>query len=84
MHAPRAPHQQRAFIAAAQRGFFVASDELPVRAPHAPTSLIGYLVEALNCRRMSGLEPLTVISCDNLVDNGARLARAYDGLAAGG
>jgi fructuronate reductase len=52
-----------------------------VRAPHEPTSLIGYLVEALNRRRTSGLGPLTVISCDNLVDNGARLARAVGQLA---
>jgi fructuronate reductase len=46
------------------------------RTPHAPTSLIGYLVEALSRRRAAGLGPLTVISCDNLVDNGVRLARA--------
>jgi fructuronate reductase len=52
-----------------------------VRTPHAPTSLIGYLVEALNRRRTAGLGPLTVISCDNLVDNGARLARAVGQLA---
>ncbi len=47
-----------------------------IGSPHAPTSLIGYLVEALDRRRAAGLDPLTIISCDNLVDNGARLARA--------
>jgi fructuronate reductase len=52
-----------------------------LRDSRAPTSLIGYLVEALNRRRISGLGPLTVISCDNLVDNGARLARAVGQLA---
>ena len=49
--------------------------------PHLPTSLIGYLVEGLRRRRAVGAEPLTVISCDNLIDNGARLARAVAQLA---
>ncbi len=57
--------------------------------PHRPTSLIGYLVEGLRRRRDAGgvgaggvgAQPLTVISCDNLVDNGARLARAVGQLA---
>jgi fructuronate reductase len=52
-----------------------------LRAPHAPTSLIGYLVEALHRRREAGLGPLTIISCDNLVDNGVRLGRAVSQLA---
>jgi fructuronate reductase len=52
-----------------------------LRTPHAPTSLIGYLVEALSRRRAAGLGPLTIISCDNLVDNGTRLARAVGQLA---
>ncbi|HEU4624026.1 MAG TPA: mannitol dehydrogenase family protein, partial [Steroidobacteraceae bacterium] len=49
--------------------------------PRAPTSVIGFLVEGLRCRRERGLPPYTVISCDNLVDNGARLARATAQLA---
>jgi fructuronate reductase len=52
-----------------------------IRAPHAPASLIGYLVEALRRRRAAGTGPLTIVSCDNLVDNGARLARAVLQLA---
>jgi fructuronate reductase len=47
----------------------------------APTSVVGFLVEGLRRRREAGLPPLTVISCDNLVDNGARLARATVQLA---
>lgn len=47
-----------------------------LRNPHIPSSLIGYLVEGLDRRRRSGVEPVTIISCDNLVDNGTRLARA--------
>jgi fructuronate reductase len=38
-------------------------------------------VEALERRRAAGTGPLTVISCDNLVDNGTRLARAVTLLA---
>jgi fructuronate reductase len=55
-----------------------------LRNPHAPSSLIGYLVEALRRRRASGVGPLTLISCDNLVDNGARLSRAVRQLAEAG
>jgi fructuronate reductase len=49
--------------------------------PGAPTSVVGFLVEGLRRRREAGMPPLTVISCDNLVDNGARLARATVQLA---
>lgn len=46
-----------------------------------PRSLIGFLVEALDRRRLAGSAPLTIISCDNLVDNGTRLAGAVVQLA---
>ena len=49
--------------------------------PGQPQSLIGYLVEGLRRRRDAGLTALTVISCDNLVDNGVRLGRAVSQLA---
>jgi fructuronate reductase len=52
-----------------------------LRAPQLPTSLIGYLVEGLRRRRAAGSEPLTLISCDNLTDNGTRLSRAVCQLA---
>jgi fructuronate reductase len=52
-----------------------------LRHPQSPSSLIGYLVEGLQRRRMAGSPPVTVMSCDNLVDNGARLARAVSQLA---
>lgn len=50
--------------------------------PHAPGSAIGFIVEGLRRRREAGLPPFLVISCDNLVDNGARLARATAQFAA--
>lgn len=40
-----------------------------------PRSAIGFLVRGLAARRQAGLAPFTVLSCDNLPDNGA-LTRA--------
>lgn len=41
----------------------------------APRSLIGYLAAGLRERRTNGAAPPTIVSCDNLVDNGRRLRR---------
>ncbi len=43
--------------------------------PRVPMTLAGYLVETLRRRREENAPPLTIISCDNLPDNGARLRR---------
>jgi fructuronate reductase/mannitol 2-dehydrogenase len=42
--------------------------------PWAPASVPGYLTEALRRRRDAGIEPFTVLSCDNVPQNG-RMAR---------
>ncbi len=52
-----------------------------VASPRAPVSLIGHLVEGLRRRHAAGTAPFTVISCDNLVDNGHKLGRAVADLA---
>jgi mannitol 2-dehydrogenase len=39
--------------------------------PGAPTTVFGYLVEALARRRAAGVAPFTVLSCDNIPSNGA-------------
>ncbi|TWB63499.1 mannitol dehydrogenase family protein [Nitrospirillum viridazoti] len=44
--------------------------------PETPVSVIGYVVAGLRRRRAVGLPPYTVISCDNMTDNGRRLGRA--------
>ncbi|MDI9238439.1 mannitol dehydrogenase family protein [Lysobacter sp. LF1] len=44
--------------------------------PRSPVSAVGYLVEGLRRRRDAGLPPYTVLSCDNLPDNGGKLRRA--------
>jgi mannitol 2-dehydrogenase len=37
---------------------------------HEPNCSFGYLIEALDRRRTAGLPPFTVLSCDNLQNNG--------------
>lgn len=44
--------------------------------PQSPASAIGYLAAGLQRRRTAQLPPYTVLSCDNLADNGGRLRRA--------
>lgn len=43
--------------------------------PGRPRSAIGFLAEALARRRAAGIEPFTVLSCDNLPSNGDTVAR---------
>lgn len=38
--------------------------------PQQPTSAIGYIVEALRRRKARNLAPFTVMSCDNVMENG--------------
>src|SRR5690606_4722389 len=48
--------------------------------PARPRSLPGFLVEGLRRRRAAGTPPFTVLSCDNLPENGevtARVLRGY-------
>jgi fructuronate reductase len=45
-------------------------------APRDPSSAIGWLAAGLEERYLSHRRPLTVISCDNLQSNGAKLRRA--------
>lgn len=44
--------------------------------PASPSSAIGVVVAGLASRRAQGLPAYTVLSCDNLADNGGRLRRA--------
>jgi len=47
-----------------------------LKNPQSPRSAIGWIVEGLKRRRAAGLAPFTVLSCDNLQDNGKVLHRA--------
>lgn len=50
-------------------------------APHAPQTVFGIIVAALECRRKAGTQPFTVMSCDNLPENGHVARAAVLGLA---
>jgi fructuronate reductase len=45
-------------------------------SPDEPVSAIGLLVAALKERKDNGADQLTIISCDNLSDNGTKLGKA--------
>lgn len=49
--------------------------------PEEPHSAPGILVEALKRRRERGLAPFTVLSCDNIPDNGHVVKNAVQGMA---
>jgi fructuronate reductase len=49
--------------------------------PEAPVSAIGWLVRGLDKRRRDGAGPISVVSCDNLSDNGGKLERAIGAFA---
>lgn len=49
--------------------------------PQEPHSAPGILVEALHRRRQRGLAPFTVLSCDNIPDNGHVVKNAVLGMA---
>ncbi len=68
-----------------EKGYCLAGSELDfahpdiahdLAHPDAPVSAIGYLVEGLRRRKALRLPPYTVLSCDNLPDNGGKLRRA--------
>lgn len=50
--------------------------------PDAPRSAIGWLARGLAERRRQGLAGVTVLSCDNLTDNGRKLGAAVRAFAA--
>ncbi len=73
-----------------EKGYCLAGDGLDathpdivddLATPNTPRSAIGYLVAGLRARRDAGIAPYTVLSCDNLPDNGGRLRRACEQFA---
>ncbi|WP_316976511.1 mannitol dehydrogenase family protein [Shumkonia mesophila] len=53
-----------------------------LQTPGRPTTIVGYLVEALRRRRAAGTAPFTVMSCDNLFSNGIIAKRVVTTFAA--
>lgn len=73
-----------------EKGYCLAGDVLDfshpdifqdLATPDHPASAIGALVAGLKLRHANGGAPVTVISCDNLMDNGQRLGAAVLALA---
>ena len=50
-------------------------------SPDAPKTVFGMILKALRRRREAGTPPFTVMSCDNLPENGHVCAQAVTGLA---
>lgn len=53
-----------------------------LKTPGRPSTIVGYLVEALRRRRAAGTAPFTVMSCDNLFSNGLIAKRVVTAFAA--
>jgi mannitol 2-dehydrogenase len=49
--------------------------------PDAPGTVFGFVVEALARRRAAGIAPFTVVSCDNVQENGHVARAAFAGFA---
>lgn len=50
-------------------------------APNKPKTVFGVIVAALEARRKAGIQPFTVMSCDNIPHNGVAARNAVAGLA---
>lgn len=79
------PAVRLATLTVTEKGYALAADGVDfsnpeiahdVATPEAPRSAIGYLVAGLGMRRRRGIPPYTVLSCDNLMENGRHLRRA--------
>ncbi|PXX96264.1 mannitol dehydrogenase family protein [Halomonas sp. LBP4] len=87
-----APETRLVTLTVTEKGYFLnpASGELladdpmiaaDIATPTQPRTAPGILVEALARRRETGLPPFTVLSCDNMPDNGKRTRNAVVQLA---
>lgn len=71
------------FVDARTGGFDRSHPEIlaDVANPDAPRTVFGLLIAGLRRRRAAGVAPFTVMSCDNLPENGAVTRRTVLGLA---
>jgi mannitol 2-dehydrogenase len=71
------------YVDAKTNGFDAAHPDMVADAasPTAPKSVFGMVLSALRARRDAGVAPFTVMSCDNLPENGHVCARTTIGLA---
>ncbi len=71
------------FVDAQTGGFDEAHADILADAnnPDSPTTVFGIIIAALQKRKDNGVEPFTVMSCDNLPENGRMAEQAVLGLA---
>lgn len=71
------------YVDAKTDGFDAAHPDMrhDAEQPDAPNSVFGMILAALRRRRDAGVEPFTVMSCDNLPENGHVCGRTVTGLA---
>ena len=71
------------YVDAKTNGFDAAHPDVQadVAAPNAPKTVFGMILAALRQRRAAGAEPFTVMSCDNLPENGHVTKTTVLGLA---
>ncbi|MGZ3218074.1 mannitol dehydrogenase family protein [Paracoccus sp. T5] len=71
------------YVDAKTDGFDAAHPDMVHDAAHpeAPRSVFGMILAALRTRRAAGLPPFTLLSCDNLPENGHVCQRTVTGLA---
>ncbi|MGP9804999.1 mannitol dehydrogenase family protein [Paracoccus sp. NSM] len=71
------------FVDALSDGFDAAHPDIRHDAAHpdAPRTVFGMMLAAIRARRAGGIAPFTVLSCDNLPENGHVAARTLAGLA---
>lgn len=71
------------YVNAKTGGFDVAHPDIVTDAAHpdAPKTVFGIIIAALMARRAAGVPPFTVMTCDNLPDNGHVARNAVLGLA---
>lgn len=60
------------YIDASTGGLAVDHPDIKMDAanPHAPKTVFGIIIKALAARKTAGIDPFTVLSCDNLPGNG--------------
>ncbi|WP_339758173.1 mannitol dehydrogenase family protein [uncultured Hoeflea sp.] len=71
------------YVDAKTGGFDAAHPDIIADAedPEHPTTVFGQIIAALMARRAAGIAPFTVMSCDNLPENGHVARNAVIGLA---
>jgi mannitol 2-dehydrogenase len=81
LHAPDDPRAVHALLADPATRIVSLTITEGGYGPDSPTDVFEFIVTALATRRAAGTPPFTVVSCDNIQDNGHAAAAAVTGAA---